>query len=52
MIHLMTDDLKNCESEIIDSLIKYTKNTDEARGILQKIEHELDSHSKVIKDEL
>ena len=50
-LFFMTDELKKCESEIMDSLIKYTSNTDEARGLLQKVLEELGLHSKVIKDE-
>ena len=47
----MTEELKKCESEILDSLIKHTDDTDEARGLLQKILGELDGHSKLVRDE-
>lgn len=48
-VHLMNDELKKCESEIMDSLIKHTTNTDEARGLLQRIEDNLDLYSKVVR---
>ena len=50
-IHIMTEELKKCECEILDSLIKHTDDTDEARGLLQKILGELDGHSKLVRDE-
>ena len=48
-VHLMTNELKKCESEIMDSLIKHTSNTDEARGLLKRIENNLDCHNKVVR---
>lgn len=33
----------------MDSLIKHTSNTDEARGLLQRIENNLDCYSKVVR---
>lgn len=48
-VHLMNDELKKCESEIMDSLIKHTSNTEEAHRILQMIEAKLDLYSKVVK---